>query len=181
MHSYRLLFYFEFPKPWTEHNQDHHLLKIKIKITLCKWWCIWYLMFFKSTSSLQKCLVFICLWSSSDHLFLYDPSSQKNHWNIAPYMLNCKHHMQLGPDDSVSFPAIYGVNKVRCSFFFNSYVIYKKKEYSTLLTNTEPNLFILLALHHCANNVWRLATFSLTAKGTEIKSRFFNRIIHKNA
>ena len=38
------------------------------------------------------------------------------------YMLNCKHHMQLGPNDSVSFPAVCGVNKV---YFENSYEIQK--------------------------------------------------------
>ena len=33
------------------------------------------------------------------------------------YMLNSKHRLQLRPDDPVSFPAVYGVNKVRCSVF----------------------------------------------------------------
>ena len=31
-------------------------------------------------------------------------------------MLNCKHHIQLGPDDIVSFPAVYGAGKANsCS------------------------------------------------------------------
>ena len=34
------------------------------------------------------------------------------------YILNSKHHIQLGPDDAVSFPAVYGVSKVCCSFFY---------------------------------------------------------------
>ena len=30
-------------------------------------------------------------------------------------ILSSKYHIQLGPDDSMSFPAVYGANKVNCS------------------------------------------------------------------
>ena len=30
-------------------------------------------------------------------------------------MLNCKHHIELGPGDSVSIIAVYGAIKVNCS------------------------------------------------------------------
>lgn len=37
-------------------------------------------------------------------------------YSLAVNMLKCKHRMNLGLDDSVSFPAVYGANKVCCSF-----------------------------------------------------------------
>ena len=43
------------------------------------------------------------------------------------YILNSKQHMQLGPDDSVSLPTVYGVNKVHCSYFFKFLIDIKPK------------------------------------------------------
>ena len=34
-------------------------------------------------------------------------------------ILNSKHHMQLGLDDSVSCPAVYGASKAHCSFLLS--------------------------------------------------------------
>ena len=42
---------------------------------------------------------------------------EMNFTYVVVHMLNCKHDMQLESDASTSFPALYGANKVRCSFF----------------------------------------------------------------
>ena len=41
--------------------------------------------------------------------------------------LNCEHHIQLVPNDSVSFPPVYGANKVSCSCSSDLFVCDKKE------------------------------------------------------
>ena len=49
-------------------------------------------------------------------------------------MLNSKHHIQLGPDDSVSFPVVYGGAKQNMLWFFvnSNFWSYRKKENTKL-------------------------------------------------
>ena len=45
---------------------------------------------------------------------------------LAVHVQNCRHHIQLGPGDSMSFPNVFGVSKVSDSFW-NSYEIFKER------------------------------------------------------
>ena len=48
-------------------------------------------------------------------------------------MINCKHHIQLGPGGSVFFPAVYGANKVNGSCSLDLFICDKKMIHSSLI------------------------------------------------
>ena len=48
------------------------------------------------------------------------------HFNVN--MFNCQHNIQLGPDDSMSFPAIYGADNVHCSCSLDLFICDIKKK-----------------------------------------------------
>ena len=58
----------------------------------------------------------------SFHSFLISRSwnilCEMNFTYLCIKMLNSKHHIQLGPDDSVSFPVVYGGAKQDMLWFF---------------------------------------------------------------
>ena len=43
-------------------------------------------------------------------------------------MLNCRHHIQLGPDDSMSFLTVCDANKVHCSCSLDLFSMWYRKK-----------------------------------------------------